>query len=77
MCPVGIWISVASLWCLRIVAQYQGVTSETGSTMITKKGVVVSVDEASACSRIAFLMSPGSYPGLAVHDPVSRQLKAS
>jgi hypothetical protein len=38
--------------------------------MTTKKGVVVSVEDARAC-RIAFLMSPGSYSGFAVHEPVS------
>ncbi len=56
---------------LRIAKEYQGVSSQTGSTMTTKKGVVVSVDEASA-RRIAFLMSPGSYSGFAVHEPVIR-----
>ena len=55
---------------LRIVVEYEGVSSQTGSTMPTKKGVVVFVDEATAC-RIAFLMSPGSYSGFAVHDLVS------
>ena len=71
MCPAGIWVSVSMLWWLRIAAEYQGVSSQAGSTMATKKGVVLSVEEARAC-RIAFLMSPGSYSGLAVHKPVRR-----
>ena len=63
--------SVSRLLWLRIAAEYQGVSSQTGSTMTTKKGVVVSVDEARAC-RIAFLVSPGSYSGFTVHEPVRR-----
>jgi len=70
MCPTGIW-SVSRLIWLRIVAEYQGVSSQMGSTITTKKGVVVSVDEARAC-RIAFLMSPGSYSRFAVHELVRR-----
>jgi len=58
-------MSVSRLLWLRIVAEYHGVSSKTESTMTTKKGVVVSGDEARAC-RIAFLMSPGSYSGFAV-----------
>ena len=76
MFPVGIWMSVSRLLLLRIAAEYQGVSSQTGRTMTTKKDVVVSVDEARAC-RIAFIMSPGSYYGFAVHEHVRRQLKAS
>ena len=71
MCPAGIWINVSRLWWLRIAAEYQGVSSQTGSTKTTKKGVVVSVEDARAC-RIVFLMSPGSYSGFAVHEPVRR-----
>ncbi len=71
MCPIGIWMNVSILLWFRIAAEYHGVSSHTGSTITTKKVVVVSVDEARAC-RIAFLMSPGSYSGFAVHDPVSR-----
>ena len=71
MCPVGILMSVTRLRWLRIVVEYHGVSSHNVSTMTTKKGVVISVDEASAC-RIAFLVSPGSYSGLAVHDLASR-----
>ncbi len=70
-------MNISRLWWLLIAAEYhQGVSSQTGSTMTTKKGVVVSVEDARAC-RIAFLMFPGSYSGFAVHDPVKRQLKAS
>jgi outer membrane protein assembly factor BamA len=69
MCPAGIRMSVSKLWWLRIDEEYQGVSSQTGSTMTTKKDVVVSVDEARAC-RIAFCMSPGSYSGFAVHEHV-------
>ncbi len=76
MCPAGIWMSVSRLWWLRIGAEYQGVSSQTGSTMTIKKGVVVSVEDARAC-RIVFLMSPGSYSGFAVQEPVNRWLKAS
>ena len=64
-------MSVSKLWWLHIAEEYRGVSSHTESTMITKKGVVVSVDEARAC-RIAFLMSLGSNSGFAVHDPVRR-----
>ena len=71
MCPAGIFMSVFRLLWLRIVAEYQGVSSQTGSTMTTNRGVVVYADEARAC-RIAFLMSPGLYSGFAVHEPVSR-----
>ncbi len=60
-------MSFSRLLWLRIATEYNGVSSQTGSTMTTKKGVVVSVDEARACS-IAFLMSPGSYSGLAVSE---------
>ena len=69
-------MSVSRLLLLRIAAEYHEVSSQTGSTMTTKKGVVVSVDEARAY-RIAFLMSPGSYSGFAVHEPVRRWLNAS
>ena len=71
MCHVGIWISVSRLGWLRIAAEYHGVSSHTGSTRTTKKGVVVSVGEAREWG-IAFLMSPGSYSGFAMHDLVSR-----
>ncbi len=64
-------MSVSRLLWLRIDAEYQGVSSQTGSNMTTKKGVVVSVDESRAC-RIEFLMSTGSYSGFAVHEPVRR-----
>ena len=70
MCPTEIWMSVSRLLWLRIAAELLGVSSQTGSTMTTKKGVVVSVDEARACI-IAFLMSPGSYSGFVVHELVS------
>ena len=69
MCPAVIWMSVSRLLWLRIAAEYHGVSSQMGSTMTTKKGVVVYVDEARAC-RTAFLMSPGSYSGFALHEPV-------
>ncbi len=71
MCPEGIWMSVSKLGWLRIAAEHQGVSSHTGSTMTTKSGVVVSVEKANAC-RMAFIMSPGSYSGFAMHEPVSR-----
>ncbi len=45
-------------------------SSQMGSTMAAKKGIVVSMDEASAC-RIAFLMSHGSYSGFAMYEPVN------
>jgi hypothetical protein len=54
---------------LRIAAKYQGISSQTGRTITTKKVDVVSVDEARTC-RIAFLMSPGSYSGFAVDEGV-------
>jgi hypothetical protein len=63
MCPAGIWMSVSRLLWVRIVAECEEVSSQTGSTMTTKKGVVVSVDEArrveslSSCPR-------GRIPGL-------------
>ena len=69
-------MSVSRLLWFRIVAEYHGVSSQTGSTMTTEKGVLVYVDEARAC-KLAFLMSPGSYSGFAVHDHVRRWLKAS
>ena len=62
---------VSRLLWLRSAAIYQGVSSQTGSTMTTKKGVVVSMEEARAC-RINFLMSPGSYSGFEVHEHVRR-----
>ncbi len=71
MCLVVIWMGVSKSGWLRIVAEYLGVSSQTGSPKTTKKGVVVSVDDARAC-RTAFLMSPRSHSGFAVHDPVSR-----
>jgi hypothetical protein len=71
MCPVGIWMSVSMLGWPRISVDEHGVFSHTGSTMTTKSGVVVSVEDARAC-RIVFLVSPGSYSGLAMHEPVSR-----
>ena len=43
MCPVGIWMSVSRLRWLRIAAENQGVSSQTGSTITTKKDVVVCV----------------------------------
>ena len=46
MCLVGIWIRVSRLGWLRIAAEHHGVSSQTGSTTTTKRGVVVSVDEA-------------------------------
>jgi hypothetical protein len=67
---VRYWYVAVTLW-LSVVAEYQGIYFQTGSTMTTKKGVVVSVDETRAC-RIAFLMSPGSHSGFAVHEPVRR-----
>ncbi len=71
MWPVGIWMSVSRLRWLRIPAEVHGVSSQTGSTKTTKKGVVVFSEEERAC-RTAFLMSSGSYSGLAVHEPVKR-----
>ena len=76
MWPAGIWIRVSMLGWLRIAAEDHGVSSHTGSTMTTNSGVVVSVEDARAW-RIAFLMSPGSYSGFAMHEPVRRYLKAS
>ena len=70
ICPAGISMRVSRLWWLLIAVEYHGVSSQTGSTMITKKGVVVFVEDARTC-RIAFLMFPGSYSGFAVHEPVS------
>ena len=64
-------MSVSRLWWLRIVAEVQRVSSQNGSTMTAKKDVVVSVEDARPC-RIDFLMSPGSYSGFAVHEPVRR-----
>ena len=71
MCPMGIWMSVSRSGWLFIVADYQKVSSRTGSTKTTKKGFVVSVDEARAW-RIAVLVFPGSYSSFAMHDHVSR-----
>ena len=71
MCPAGIWMSASRLWWLCIFVEHQGVSSQTGRTMTTKKGVIVSVEDARAC-RIAFLITPGSYSGFAVHEPVRR-----
>jgi len=71
MSLVGIWIIVSRLGWLRIAAEYHGLSSQMGSTRITRKGVVVSVDEARACST-AFRMSSGSYSGFAMHDPIRR-----
>ncbi len=68
---VGIWISVFRLGWLLIAAEYHGVSSQICSTRAIRKGVVVFVDEARAW-KLAFLMSPGSYSGFAIHDPVSR-----
>jgi hypothetical protein len=48
MSLVGIWIIVSRLGWLRIAAEYHGLSSQMGSTRITRKGVVVSVDEARA-----------------------------
>jgi hypothetical protein len=64
-------MSASGLMWLRIAAEYQGISSQTGSTMTTKKGVVASVDKVRA-RRIAFLTSPGSYSGFAIHEPVRR-----
>ncbi len=71
MCPEGIWMSVSKLGWLRIAAKHQGVSSQAGSTITTKSGVVVSVEEANAC-RLTFLMSPGSYSGFAMQKPIRR-----
>jgi hypothetical protein len=71
MWPVGIWIRVSMLGWLRIAAEDHGVSSHTRSTMTTKSGVDVAVEDARAC-RIAFRMSPGSYSGFAMHEPVRR-----
>ena len=71
MCPVGIWMSVFMLEWPRIVVDDHGVSSHTGRAMTTKSGVVVSVEDARAC-KIVFLMSPGSYFGFEMHEPVSR-----
>ncbi len=71
MCPVGIWTRVSTLRWLRIPAEFQGISSQTGRTMTTKKGVVVCSDEPRAW-RTAFRMSSGSYSGLAIQEPVSR-----
>ncbi len=68
---VGIWVRVSRLRWLRIPAEVHGVSSQTGSTKITKKGVVLSTDEERACIT-AFRMSSGSNSGLAVHEPVRR-----
>ena len=64
-------MSVSRLWWLRIAVEFQGVSSQTKSTMTTKKGVVVSVEDAKALI-ITFLVSPGSYSGFTVHEPVRR-----
>ncbi len=71
MCPVGIWMSVSMFGWPRIAVDDHGVSSHTESTMTTNSGVVVSVEDARAC-KIDFLMSPGSYSGFAMHEPVSR-----
>ena len=64
-------MSVSRLRWLHVAADYKGVSPHTDSTMTTKKGIVLLVDEARTC-RIAFLMSPGSYSEFVVHEHVSR-----
>ncbi len=64
-------MNVSRFRWLRIAVEYQGVYSQTVSTMATRKGIVVSADEIRAW-MIAFLMSPGSFSGIAVHELVSQ-----
>ena len=71
MCPVGIWMIASKLGWLRMAADYDDVSSQMGSTRITRHEVFVFVDEARTC-RTAFRMSSGSYYGFAMHDPVRR-----
>jgi hypothetical protein len=71
MWPVGIWMRVSRLRWLRIPAEVHGVSSHTGSTKTTRKGVVVFSDDERAC-KTALFISSGSYSGLAVHEPVIR-----
>ena len=60
---------------LRIAADCQGVSSHTERTSIDKNGVVVFVEDASAC-KTAVLMPSGLYSGFAMHDPVHLYLWA-
>ena len=69
MWPARICMSVSILAWPRIVADRQGVSSQTGRTMTARNGVVVFVDEAIAC-RTVVRMSSGSYSGFATHDLV-------
>jgi hypothetical protein len=52
------------------------VSSQTRRTRTTKKGASQLSDDESAC-MIVFNMSSGSYSGLAMQDPVHRNLKES
>jgi hypothetical protein len=69
MWPVRICLRVSMLACPRIAADCQGVSSHTGRTRTAKNGVVVLVEEASAC-MIVVRMSFGSYSGFAMQDRV-------
>ncbi len=71
MCSMGIWTRVSTFRWLRIPEEFQGVSSQTGRTMTTRKGVVVCSDEPRA-RRMAFCMSSRSYSGLAMQEPVHR-----
>ena len=54
--------------------EFQGVSSQTGKVKITRKGVSLHSDDASAC-MIAVSMSSGSYSGFAMYDMVQRKWK--
>ena len=55
-------------------AELHGVSSQAGMTIITRNGVSLFSDEASAC-RTAFGMSLSSYSGMAVYELVHRNWK--
>ena len=57
-------------------AEFHGVSSHTGRTRTTKKGVTLVSDDTSAC-RTALSMSSSSYSELAMQEFVNRNLKES
>jgi hypothetical protein len=61
-------------WSL-MVAELYGVSSHTGSILMTKNGASIQSDDASTCS-MAFSMSSCLYSGFAMQELVHRNRKA-
>ena len=64
------------LGCDSVACVLQGKSSHAGRMKTTSRGLGDAIAQAIAC-RTDFCMSFGSHSGLAMHDPVSLELKDS